>query len=138
MSDDIVRATTSFHPTRIVREESHYKMLRGFLDGRSIIIAKYIIGIHDDIPRSRAIRDIAISIQMSNHENILKLLGCCLELPAPVMVHANAAKGVLNGDGSLRGDSEDQIVLPWNIRLHIAKQVASEDQIVLPWKFKRG
>ncbi|RXH97425.1 hypothetical protein DVH24_007771 [Malus domestica] len=48
-----------------------------------------------------------------------------IEFPIPVLVHAYAAKGALKHDGSLRGDNEDQIILPWNIRLRIAKQLAS-------------
>ncbi|XP_070662309.1 uncharacterized protein [Malus domestica] len=57
-------------------------------------------------------KGIYITVKMSNYENILKLLGCCFEVPAPVMVHAYAAKRVLNGDGSLRGDSEDHLNNP--------------------------
>nr|XP_008372972.2 non-functional pseudokinase ZED1-like [Malus domestica] len=125
-ADDIIRATNNFHPSRIVTKSSGYKMFRGLLDGRSIIVAKYRLGSRkEDWGRSCVIRDIVISLQMSHHENVLKLLGCCLEFPIPVLVHEYVAKGVLNPDGSLRGANEDQIILPWNIRLRIAKQVAS-------------
>ncbi|CAN6544508.1 unnamed protein product [Malus baccata var. baccata] len=126
-ADDLIRATNNFHPSRIVERYSCYEFFRGFLDGRSIIVKKYHLGNgpNEDRSRSRVIRDIVISLQMSNHENVLKLLGCCLEFPIPVLVHEYVAKGVLNPDGSLRGANEDQIILPWNIRLCIAKQVAS-------------
>ncbi|XP_068321903.1 non-functional pseudokinase ZED1-like [Pyrus communis] len=126
-ADDLIRATNNFSPSRTVEQGSFYAMFRGFLDGRYIIVSKYHIRnwSNEDRDRSRVIRDIVISLQMSNHDNVLKLLGCCLEFPIPVLVHEYAAKGVLNPDGSLGGASEDRIILPWNIRLRIAKQVAS-------------
>ncbi|XP_048426816.1 non-functional pseudokinase ZED1-like [Pyrus x bretschneideri] len=126
-ADDLIRATNNFSPSRTVKQGTYYAMFRGFLDGRSIIVSKYDFRNRsgEDEDRSCVIRDIVISLQMSNHDNVLKLLGCCLEFPIPVLVHEYAAKGVLNPDGSLGGASEDQIILPWNIRLRIAKQVAS-------------
>ncbi|XP_048426813.1 non-functional pseudokinase ZED1-like [Pyrus x bretschneideri] len=128
-ADDLIRATNNFSPSRNVKLGSFYPMFRGFLDGRSIIVSTNYNenwpNEDEDGNRSRVIRDIVISLQMSNHDNVLKLLGCCLEFPIPMLVHEYAAKGVLNPDGSLGGASEDQIILPWNIRLRIAKQVAS-------------
>ena len=71
--------------------------------------------------RDEAIRNIVISVQMSTHKNVLKLLGCCLEFPLPVLVHEYAAQGVLNKKGGL-GDDE---ALPWKTRIRIAKQIAN-------------
>ncbi|CAL8176974.1 unnamed protein product [Prunus armeniaca] len=117
-ADDLIRASNNFHPSRIVRRDSNYTMFRGFLNDRSIIIAKYSIGSlpHDSWGNEDG---------MSNHENVLKLFGCCLEFPVPALVLEKAAKGVLKvkGDGSLRGDGS--LLLPWKIRLCIAKQLAS-------------
>ncbi|XP_034229548.1 non-functional pseudokinase ZRK2-like [Prunus dulcis] len=122
-ADDLIRATNNFDPSCIVRQDSNYKMFRGFLNDWSIIVAMYA---DDDDVRSQAIRYIVISIHMSNHENVLKLLGCCLEFPVPALVLENAAKGVLKCDGSLRDYNEGQsLILPWKIRLRIAKQLAS-------------
>ena len=49
------------------------------------------------------IRDIVIATQMSNHKNVLKLLGCCLEFSVPAFVHEYAANGPL----------DDHLLLPW-------------------------
>ncbi|XP_068323165.1 non-functional pseudokinase ZED1-like [Pyrus communis] len=128
---ELMRATDNFHPSRFVKSDpwDEVEMFRGFLDGRSIFITKYMIRssswLNVDEIRSAAIRDIAISVQMSTHENVLKLLGCCLELPIPALVHEYASKGVLHHDGSLTGDKGRQLLLPWNTRLRIAKQIAS-------------
>ncbi|XP_048426761.1 non-functional pseudokinase ZED1-like [Pyrus x bretschneideri] len=124
-ADDLIRATNNFSPSRIVKQ-GRIAIQGQFYD--MFMVSKYCIRSwsNEDRDRSCVIRDIDISLQMSNHDNVLKLLGCCLEFPIPVLVHEYAAKGVLNSDGSLGGASdEDQIILPWNIRLRIAKQVAS-------------
>ncbi|XP_021827481.1 non-functional pseudokinase ZED1-like [Prunus avium] len=121
-------ATNNFDPSRIIQDDGDCQMFKGVLDNRTIIIRKYIIRENDkdnDEVRSRAIRDIKISRQMSSHKNALKLLGCCLEFPLPALVHENAAKGVLRDDGSLSGANGGQSLLPWKTRLRIAKQLAN-------------
>ncbi|RXH97426.1 hypothetical protein DVH24_007772 [Malus domestica] len=60
-ADDLIRATNNFSPSRIVKQ--YY--IRNWSN--------------EDRDRFCVIRDIVISLQMSNHENVLKLLGCCLE-----------------------------------------------------------
>ncbi|KAK9943113.1 hypothetical protein M0R45_008732 [Rubus argutus] len=57
---------------------------------------------------------------MSNHKNVLKLLGC-LEFPIPALVHEYATIGVLNNENAF-GDNES---LTWKARLRIAKQLAN-------------
>ncbi|XP_021823286.1 non-functional pseudokinase ZED1-like [Prunus avium] len=124
---ELTRATNNFDHSCIMENVSpYYQMFRGILDNRTIIIKKYITQeyINKDEARSCAIRDIIISMQMSTHKNALKLLGCCLEFSIPALVHENAAKGVLNNHGSL-GTNENQSMLPWKTRLHIAKQLAN-------------
>ncbi|XP_059446346.1 serine/threonine-protein kinase ZRK1-like [Corylus avellana] len=88
---------------------------KGYLDDRPIIVKKFkSLTRGEDEVRSHAIRDIVIATQMSNHKNVLKLLGCCLEFPVPALVHEYAAHGPLN----------DHEFLPWKIRLRIAKELA--------------
>lgn len=135
-ASELIRATNNFDPSCIIQNCSPteaeasqfhrfihvyhgYKMFKGFLDGRSIIVKKFM-GTEDET-RSLAIRDIVVSIQMSNHKNVLKLLGCCLEFPIPALVHEYATKGVLSYEGGF-GAKES---LPWKIRLRIAKQLAN-------------
>ncbi|KAG7594210.1 Protein kinase domain [Arabidopsis thaliana x Arabidopsis arenosa] len=67
-------------------------------------------------------RDIAVSSLMSSHKNVLKLLGCCLEFPHPVLVCEYAENGNLTGIGRARKGSEP---LPWSLRLKIAKEIAN-------------
>ncbi|KAJ6336479.1 hypothetical protein OIU78_012972 [Salix suchowensis] len=64
-------------------------------------------------------RDIVVSSQMSSHNNVLKVLGYCLEIPAgPALVFEYPENGCLRTHiyaGSL----------PWGIRMKIAKEIAN-------------
>ncbi|XP_008236332.1 PREDICTED: non-functional pseudokinase ZED1-like isoform X1 [Prunus mume] len=122
-ADELIRATNNFDPSCMIDGGRNYQMFRGFLDGRSIVVKKFMWENYEDEARSLAICDIIISMQVSNHNNVLKLLGCCLEFPVPALVHENAAKGVLNSRGGL--GPNDQSLLPWKTRLRIAKQLAN-------------
>ncbi|KAM5549770.1 non-functional pseudokinase ZED1-like [Rosa sericea] len=123
-AQELIRATNNFDPSGIIPECSFY--YKGFLDNRLIIIKKRggRDGPYRNFKRVReeAIRDIIISMQMSTHKNVLKLLGCCLEFPIPALVHEYATQGcVLNEKGGFRSNES----LPWKTRLRIAKQLAS-------------
>ncbi|XP_062022995.1 serine/threonine-protein kinase ZRK1-like [Rosa rugosa] len=116
-ADELIRATNNFHPSCLI-QECRPHAFRGSLGNRLVIIKTMEAA---DEARDEAIRNIVISVQMSTHKNVLKLLGCCLEFPLPVLVHEYATLGVLNKKGGL-GDDE---ALPWKTRIRIAKQVAS-------------
>ncbi|XP_059446348.1 non-functional pseudokinase ZED1-like [Corylus avellana] len=144
----LITATNNFHSTHIMQqcpllpqegiivyelndhlEHVTYLMYKGYLDDRQIIVKKFMsLSVEDDNVRnsdkaqSYAIRDIVIATQMSNHNNVLKLLGCCLEFPIPALVHEYAANGALNDKGGFGADEE---FLPWKLRMRIAKQLAN-------------
>nr|XP_048335723.1 non-functional pseudokinase ZED1-like isoform X4 [Ziziphus jujuba var. spinosa] len=67
-------------------------------------------------------RDIAITSQMSSHNRVLKLIGCCLELPVPALVYEDNECVPLNPRGYI---SDNDSALPWKTRLRIAKDVAN-------------
>ncbi|KAH7520726.1 hypothetical protein FEM48_Zijuj08G0175900 [Ziziphus jujuba var. spinosa] len=69
-----------------------------------------------------ACRDIAITSQMSSHNRVLKLIGCCLELPVPALVYEDNECVPLDTRGYISGNGS---ALPWKTRLRIAKDVAS-------------
>ncbi|KAM5548732.1 hypothetical protein ABKV19_000243 [Rosa sericea] len=111
-ASELIRATNNFDPSciienctpteasqfhRLIHVYHGYKVFKGFLDDRYIIVKKSM-GTRDET-WSLAIRDIIISMQMSNHKNVLKLLGCCLEFPIPALVHEYATKGVVTYQG---------------------------------------
>ncbi|XP_020881366.1 non-functional pseudokinase ZED1 [Arabidopsis lyrata subsp. lyrata] len=67
--------------------------------------------------------DIVISARVTNHSNFLKLLGCCLEFPFPVLVFEHAENGALGHQGGI--GSKDSEFLPWDVRLKVAKEIAN-------------
>ncbi|KAL6219064.1 hypothetical protein ACLB2K_012270 [Fragaria x ananassa] len=115
-AQELIGATNNFDRINLVAQYGYYSAFRGFLENRSVIIKKMK-------NRDGAIRDIIISMQMSTHKNVSKLLGCCLEFPVPALVHEYAPKGVLSSRGGY-GDNDNES-LPWKTRLCIAKQVAN-------------
>ncbi|KAK4587021.1 hypothetical protein RGQ29_023950, partial [Quercus rubra] len=72
---------------------------------------------HDD--NDFLFTDIAVSAKMSTHNNVLKLIGCCLETQIPISLYESAA------NGSLRGRVNHQREpLSWQSRLKIAREIA--------------
>lgn len=68
--------------------------------------------------------DLAISSLMSSHNNVLKLLGCCLELPNPTLVYEYVENaGPLNAWGRYFGS--DGSSLPWKMTMKVAKDIAN-------------
>lgn len=56
---------------------------KGMIENRSVLIKVCQGKIYGD--PDNLFRDIAVSSLMSSHKNVLKLLGCCLEFPHPVL-----------------------------------------------------
>ena len=106
---------SSFH------DDARYEWYKGVLDGRPVLIKRYErIEYFNTVKDS--CRDIAISSHMSAHKYALKLFGCCLEFPYPVLVYENEEIiGPLNVSG---GTDSNGLALSWRQRLKIAKDVA--------------
>ncbi|ESQ44300.1 hypothetical protein EUTSA_v10006099mg [Eutrema salsugineum] len=116
-SDQISKATNHSDPQWL---GSFSEYFIGVIEGRSYAIKKLIY--YRDKWEPESYKDIVISARVSNHSGFLKLKGCCLEFPYPVVVFEKPEYGVLNHGGSVGG--EDEPLLPWNVRLKIAKEVA--------------
>lgn len=112
-ADQICKAIEDYREIHPIQIQIDFEWKRGVLDGRLVFIKVYASG------GQEVYRDIVVSSQMSSHNNALKLLGCCLEIPeGPALVYEYAENGCLNShirDGSL----------PWGTRLKIAKEIAS-------------
>ncbi|RWR79813.1 wall-associated receptor kinase 2-like protein [Cinnamomum micranthum f. kanehirae] len=90
---------------------SNYK---GIYQGRQIFIKAY------QGEREYAFNEIATITQI-NHANVVKLLGCCLEMEFPLLVYelvANSLRHRLHESNSLGP-------IPWEYRLRIATEIAN-------------
>ncbi|XP_057961711.1 serine/threonine-protein kinase ZRK1-like [Malania oleifera] len=96
-------------------------LYKASLQGRPICIKKYSPATNI----SSVIKEIVIASWMSNHKNVLKLLGCCLETEIPILVFDFAEiMGTLGR--SLYGSCEPEWQpLPWKCRLRVAVDVAN-------------
>ncbi|KAB1207381.1 Wall-associated receptor kinase-like 1 [Morella rubra] len=144
-ADELIRATNNWDPRHVVQkcpllptwrpifdelEFFHVDRVSvsvscdiywGCLDDRRVLVKKFTGVSSKDEVRSLVIRDIIIATQMSNHKNVLKLIGCCVQFPVPVLVHEYASNGPLNDQGGFGADE----YLPWKTRLRIAKELAN-------------
>ncbi|KAH7520725.1 hypothetical protein FEM48_Zijuj08G0175800 [Ziziphus jujuba var. spinosa] len=111
----LLEATNNFQsPFFTIKDEKWFKAC---LNNHRVVIKKYIDGFYrDDDYLTGACRDIAITSQMSSHNQVLKLLGCCLEFPVPGFVYEDAENGPLNRCDGINGSSR-----PWKTRLELQK-----------------
>uniref|UniRef100_M4DDN9 Protein kinase domain-containing protein n=1 Tax=Brassica campestris TaxID=3711 RepID=M4DDN9_BRACM len=91
---------------------------KGVIEGRSYLIKRFTRQVGGE--EERAYNDIVLSARVSNHIGFLKLIGSCLEFPLPVLVFEDLEYRALNIRGSV--GAEDGPLLPWNVRLKIAKE----------------
>ncbi|KAL0867014.1 hypothetical protein Bca101_046132 [Brassica carinata] len=127
-SDQINKATSHFDPNCSLPELSSkysylwFTLYKGVIDGRSYVIKRFTkkTGVEGE---ETAYNDFVLSVRVSNHSCFLKLIGSCLEFPLPVLVFEDLEYRSLNIRGSV--GLEDAPVLPWNVRLKIAKYVAT-------------
>ncbi|KAL1209851.1 Non-functional pseudokinase ZED1 [Cardamine amara subsp. amara] len=104
----------------IATSGDRYVWYRGMIENRLVLIKKFQdCSVFD---ADNFYRDIAVSSIMSSHKNVLKLLGCCLEFPRPVLVCEYPENGALN---CIRRGNEGVRPFPWNVRLRIAKEIAN-------------
>ncbi|XP_033146414.1 LOW QUALITY PROTEIN: non-functional pseudokinase ZED1 [Brassica rapa] len=111
-SDQISKATNQFDPMCSLPHISPYfTWYKGVIEGRSYLIKRFIHPVVGE--EERAYSDCLF----------LKLIGSCLEFPLPVLVYEDLEYRALNIRGSV--GSEDGPLLPWNVHLKIAKEVAT-------------
>lgn len=116
-ANELLEATNNFK--RHCYNDFDYTWYKATLDDRPVLIKRYHVS---DYKFDKAYRDIAISTQMSSHKNVLKLVGCCLELRHPALVYEDAENGPFDNKGSIASNG---LLLPWKMRLKVAKRLAN-------------
>ncbi|KFK34984.1 hypothetical protein AALP_AA5G219400 [Arabis alpina] len=118
-SEQILKATKNFSESQIISSWGYFIWYRGVIEERPVSIKKW--STQNLSSFTEAYRDISVSSQMSGHKNTLKLLGCCLEFDLPALVCEYTEHGPLTRDGGISSG----VVLPWRVRLKIAKEIAN-------------
>ncbi|CAD5190382.1 unnamed protein product [Musa acuminata subsp. malaccensis] len=116
--EDIEKATDNFDKSREIGRGGHGTVYKGNIaDGRVVAIKRSKVVTDDQ--SEEFIREMIILSQI-NHKNIVRLLGCCLEVEIPMLIYEFIPNGTLfefihDNDGKL---------IPLTTRLRIARESA--------------
>ncbi|KAJ1255189.1 hypothetical protein BS78_K280400 [Paspalum vaginatum] len=113
---DIVIASRNFHKTKIVGEGAHGTVYKVTLDvgGRATAVAVKRCKVIDKCRKEEFVQELVILCHLI-HPNIVKLVGCCLEFEAPVLVYEFVQNGNLNL--LLHGRPRRRVSLPTRLRI---------------------
>uniref|UniRef100_A0A0E0B751 Protein kinase domain-containing protein n=1 Tax=Oryza glumipatula TaxID=40148 RepID=A0A0E0B751_9ORYZ len=104
----------------IIGEGEFGKVYKGRLKDDTLVAVKTSIEVNE-ARKEDFTNEVIIQSQMM-HNNIIKLLGCCLEVDVPMLVYEFAANGSLKD--ILHGDANRLVPLSLDLRLDIAVQSA--------------
>ncbi|KAL6622653.1 hypothetical protein ACP70R_032532 [Stipagrostis hirtigluma subsp. patula] len=116
---EIKKATDNYSLDRVLGCGGHGMVYKGTLDDDKEVAIKKSKVINDDC-REEFVKEIIILSQI-NHRNIVRLLGCCLEVDVPMLVYEFISNGTLY---EFLHDNDRRSPIPLDLRLKIAIQSA--------------
>ncbi|GMN36315.1 hypothetical protein TIFTF001_005911 [Ficus carica] len=117
-TQELRKATNNFE--WVMHEDDNYSMYEGIHENREISVKKFKPDKDDEV-LGRIANEAAIASRMSNHKNVLKLVGCCLETELPLLVYEFPTMGSLENHIYVSENNQ----LPWEDKLKIAIGLAN-------------
>ncbi|KAK9215562.1 hypothetical protein WN944_007567 [Citrus x changshan-huyou] len=125
--EELKIATNNFDDQNFIEPDHHSNLYKGTWQERSITIMKFWeIRKIKQAAYERCINNIVYAAQM-NHKHILKLIGCCIETPIPILVFESVEYRTLPERIDLYGDPQPRPQfepLRLKYRLKIAMDIA--------------
>ncbi|KAF8698100.1 hypothetical protein HU200_035614 [Digitaria exilis] len=116
---ELTEATNKFDDKNIIGRGGHGTVYRGTLHDGSLIAVKRCVSMTSEQQKKEFGKEMLILSQI-NHKNIVKLLGCCLEVEVPMLVYEFIPNGTLFQ--FIHGDNGRHI--PLSTRLRVALESA--------------
>ncbi|KAJ4824431.1 hypothetical protein Tsubulata_049487 [Turnera subulata] len=124
-SRELQQATNNYDPNRIISDGVDFTIYQGFLEEHRPVSIKKCRFIAESLEYiGSPFTDIAVGAQMSVHQNVLKLIGCCLESEHPILVHEFAGNHNLLND-YVNGNNPSCQLPSWKYRIKIALDIAN-------------
>ncbi|ONK79613.1 uncharacterized protein A4U43_C01F8150 [Asparagus officinalis] len=117
--EEMEKATNNFDNNLILGRGGHGTVYKGTLEGNITVAIKKSRMI-DESQKEEFVKEILILSQI-NHKNVVKLLGCCLEVEVPMLVYEFVSNGTLHD--CIHGKNQQQFI-PLDIRFRIAIESA--------------
>ncbi|CAA2956294.1 Serine threonine kinase [Olea europaea subsp. europaea] len=118
-SAELKKATNDFHDSRIVGQGGYGTVYKGLLADNRLVAIKKSKEV-DPHQVEQFINEVIVLSQI-NHKNVVKLLGCCLETQAPLLVYEFIENGSLFEHIHNKTKARS---LSWDIRLRVATETA--------------